>query len=674
VTQVSNLGWYVQRLRRMSAQEVAWRTSDYTRKRAWSRHRVAPGATDRGPGTNVPTLVYPLQFRATLPQGVLDSVPPASRNDLIAAADEILAGRWTVLGVTRHDLAAPDWFLDPVTGRRAPQAMYCFRLDHRDTALTGNIKQVWELSRHHHLTVLAAAFALSGEEKYAERAARHLRSWWAQSPFLSGIHWTSGIELGVRLISWVWMRRLLDGWEGVRSLFDENEEALRQIWWHQRYLAAFRSRGSSANNHVIAEAAGQLVASMAFDWFPESERWAIAAMDLLESELANNTFPSGVNKEMAFDYHGFVAELGLVAAAEAQLAGRPVSERTWSTLCGMLDVIASVVDVRLRAPRHGDSDDGRALMLGCPDANRWADLLALGRLVFGAPGWWPECDPSILSLALASMAGSQLRPERAPHRQSHFPDAGLTLLRTSPGDGSEIWCRCDAGPHGYLSIAAHAHADALAIEVRHDGVDILADPGTYCYNSEPKWRDYFKSTLGHNTVELAHRNQSMSGGPTLWVRHAQTRLLEVQSTEGNLVTSWSAEHDGYESLVPGARHVRTVRLSSQGRRLEITDRILTAGQHPMRLAFHLGPTVQATIHGCTVELSWEAHGGWAAATFDLPERLSWSLVRGSSEPILGWYSPGFGQKEPATTVLGQGVCTGADELITVLEFAGAGSG
>ena len=31
----------------------------------------------------------------------------------------------------------------------------------------------------------------------------------------------------------------------------------------------------------------------------------------------------------------------------------------------------------------------------------------------------------------------------------------------------------DVGPHGYLSIAAHAHADALSVEVRHDGVDIL---------------------------------------------------------------------------------------------------------------------------------------------------------------------------------------------------------
>ena len=109
----------------------------------------------------------------------------------------------------------PDWFLDPVTGRRAPDAALAFGIDHRDETVTGNVKSVWELSRHHHLTVLAAAWWLTSDARYADVVAAQLRSWWARNPFLSGIHWTSGIELGVRLTSWVWIRRLLDDWPGV---------------------------------------------------------------------------------------------------------------------------------------------------------------------------------------------------------------------------------------------------------------------------------------------------------------------------------------------------------------------------------------------------------------------------------------------------------------------------
>ena len=114
----------------------------------------------------------------------------------------------------------------------------------------------------------------------------------------------------------------------------------------------------------------------------------------------------------------------------------------------------------------------------------------------------------------------------------------MTILRTAPGVGPEIWCRCDGGPHGYLAIAAHAHADALSIEVRCGGVDILADPGTYCYFGEPDWRRYFRSTVAHNTLELDGQNQSLSGGPFLWLVYATTRMLEVVTTDVGECTRW----------------------------------------------------------------------------------------------------------------------------------------
>ena len=442
-------------------------------------------------------------------------------------ADEILAGQWELLGSLRRDMEDPDWFFDPVTATRAPQVDYCFTVNHRSEDVTGNVKQIWELSRMHHVTVLAAAFCLSGDERYATRAASHLRSWWAQNPFLSGVHWTSGIEAGLRLISWVWVRRLLDGWDGVADLFERNEVACAQIWWHQHYLASFRSRGSSANNHVIAEAAGLLVGALGFDLFAESPGWAEEAARVLEQELRSNTFPSGVNREMAFEYHGFVAELTMVAAAEASWAGHPLSDDLWDQLYRMIDVVAATVDVKVRAPRYGDGDNGRALVLDPPTAEHWSGLLAIGEALYDAPAWWPRVEPTMTSTVLAFMADR--RPTADPRsRPSHYEDAGLTLLRSAPSDGEEIWCRCDAGPHGFLSIAAHAHADALAVEVRCNGVDVLADPGTYCYHGEPQWRSYFRSTLAHNTVEVGGNDQSSSGGPFLWRRQARTTLMELE--------------------------------------------------------------------------------------------------------------------------------------------------
>ena len=601
---------------------------------------------------------------------MLRALPDQARQRVIAAAEEVLAGRWELLGAVRQDMEDPDWFFDPVTGKRAPQFDYCFSVNHRSEDVTGNVKQIWELSRMHHLTVLAAAFALSGDERYAERAASHLRSWWDQNPFLSGVHWTSGIESGLRLITWVWVRRLLDGWGGAAELFERNPVARAQIWWHQHYLASFRSRGSSANNHVIAEAAGLLVAALAFDWFAESARWGRESARILEQELTSNTFPSGVNREMAFDYHGFVTEMVIVAAAEADWHGRPLSDDLWSLVCRMFDVVAATVDVNLRAPRHGDGDNGRALVFESSTTDRSAVLLSIGESLFDAPGWWPTVEPTVTSALLASMAGRRHTGVRPRQRPNHYADAGLTLMRSSPSDGEEIWCRCDAGPHGFLSIAAHAHADALSVEVRYDGVDVLADPGTYCYHGEPLWRRYFRSTLAHNTIEIGGQDQSTSGGPFLWTRHAHSQLVELETTEDGQVTTWTAEHDGYRSLTPAVGHRRSVRLASRRRRLEIVDRLETTGRHGFRLTFHLGPEIQATMVGRSIELRWSQGTLTRTASLFLPDGPSWSLSRGATDPILGWYSPRFGENEPTWTVMGEGACsgTGIDTYETVLQF------
>lgn len=659
----------------MSPTEVAWRAGDQARKLLWAHDQVRAGPPRRAPGPSwfsvarrtAPRTLGGRRFSSSLPKGALESAPAASKDAILAAADAIMAGRWELLGAARTDMADPDWFLDPLSGKRAPETEYCFQIDHRREDVTGNVKQVWELSRMHHLTVLAAAYAISGDERYAERAASHLRSWWAKNPFLSGIHWTSGIELGVRLISWVWTRRLLEGWTGVQSLFETNEDALRQIWWHQRYLASFQSRGSSANNHVIAEAAGQLVASLAFDWFEESEKWASKSAKLLEAAIERNTFPSGVNREMAFEYHGLVAELGLVAGAEADRASKPLSDGTWRRLCQMVDVIAAVVDVDLRAPRYGDGDDGRALVFD-PAANRWETLLSTGGAIFGAPPWWPRSRPDALSTALVALSPKHPIEERPSCRPHTFSDAGMTIMRAPQSDFPEIWCRCDAGPHGFLSIAAHAHADALSVEIRHGGVDILADPGTYCYHGEPKWRQYFRSTAGHNTLELGHQDQSTAGGPFLWARHAKTRLADVRVGPDGEVTLWAAEHDGYEPLVPPARHRRTVVLRRDERQIDITDEVGTAGAHPFRLSFHLGPTVSARLDGDVVYLEWAGPGGPGRAKAQLAREAVWRLANGAADPVLGWYSPHFGARQPSTTLVGEGICAGKTALRTVFYF------
>ncbi|MGA6221705.1 heparinase II/III family protein, partial [Streptomyces umbrinus] len=260
---------------------------------------------------------------------------------------------------------------------------------------------------------------------------------------------------------------------------------------------------------------------------------------------------------------------------------------------------------------------------------------------------------------------------RPASRPGHFADAGMTILRGP----AEIWCRCDGGPHGFLSIAAHAHADALSVEVRHDGVDVLADPGTFCYHGQPEWRQYFRSTLGHNTLQLDDSDQSVSGGPFLWTRQARSRVLVADASDasGGGTARWCAEHDGYQPSV----HRRRVELTAASQELRIVDEV--RGQHgphrAVRLAFHLGPAITADLADNRAVLTWTRDGEERSAVLDLPGQLSWRSHRGETDPPLGWYSPGFGRKEPATTLVGTGFADGSGplgEFTTVLRFRGPG--
>ncbi|HET9969560.1 MAG TPA: heparinase II/III family protein [Streptosporangiaceae bacterium] len=617
--------------------EVAWRARDQVLRALWWPRRVRPGQL-----RSYPRPAGERGFAAGLPPGTALCVPGEARAAVIDSAERLLRGEWEVLGVVRNDLARPDWFRDPVTGRRFAQDRYAFGIGRRGDDPAGGIRQIWELSRLHHLTLLATAWFLTHDERYARTVADHLGSWWRENTFLSGVNWTSGAELGIRLISLAWIRRLLDEWPGVAGLFERDAVALRQIRWHQQYLAAFPSRTSSAGHDAIAEAAGQLVASCAFPWFRESERWRRKSALALERRLLRGTLRSDTDREPASDSVCFVVGLGFVAAVEAGVSGHPLRPDAWARLCALADSAAALVDARMRPPREGDSEEGCGLLLDPPAPNPRPSMLALAEALVGRQDWWPWFPADAASSIVGALAGSRRQVEGRPsQRPSRFADAGITLLRASGKD--EIWCRCDGSPHGYPGIAGRAGADALAVEVRYAGVDILANPGTFCRSGED--------------------------GPAAGGRPAHAR--EIELLDDGDIARWTAEHDEYAALSRLARHRRSVLLDRASRSIDIIDQI-DGGRYGIRLAFLLGPDVRAKLEESCAVLDWPAASVPGAARLELPPELRWSLHRGEAGAIPGWHSQAPGHRGPAVTLLGCGHCVPGLPLITRLEFLEAG--
>ena len=83
-----------------------------------------------------------------------------------------------------------------------------------------------------------------------------------------------------------------------------------------------------------------------------------------------------------------------------------------------------------------------------------------------------------------------------------MPYGGFTVIRTDWSKDA-IWAFLDAGPEGQ----AHQHEDKLAFQLYAYGTDMLADTGTYAYDTSDM-RKYAVGTRSHSTGMVDGENQN----------------------------------------------------------------------------------------------------------------------------------------------------------------------
>jgi hypothetical protein len=581
----------------------------------------------------------------------------------LAAAERAAMGRLDVFALADLDLGLPPrWNRDPKTGIEAP-LRFGKTLDYRDPDLVGDIKYLWEPNRHLHLVTLAQAYALTRKKKYLDALGEQLDSWFLACPVGLGPNWSSALEAAIRLVNWAIAWQLV----GAPQALDEGlrRRWLESIYQHARFVRHWFSAHSSANNHLIGEAAGLYIAALTWPHWRETRDWVSASRKILEREALAQTAPDGVNREQALWYQQFVLDMLLLPLFAAKANGERFSSEFESRIEAMIDFIACLMDAGGHVPMVGDADDGYLVRLDreaeyCP----FRSALAAGALLFRRGDFKLKAgrlDDKARWLfgAEADARFAALDPEatRLPLRQS-FPDGGYFVLGCDFETPGEIRAVVDAGPLGYTSIAAHGHADALSFTLSARGREILIDPGTYAYHTQREWREYFRGTAAHNTVRIDGLDQSEQGGNFLWLRHARAGCsLWLSTSEKDCFEGW---HDGYTRLAEPVKHRRLVELDKRNRRLVVEDHLDMAGEHDVELFFHCAEacTVDAVPGGFVI-----SHGE-VRAKLVLPPCGDSSVHKGSTQPILGWVSRAFDRRVPTHTIVWRARLAGPTELRT----------
>ena len=656
---LANLSWKLNRLRAMGAPEVAHRVRDAVRQRLQAR---GMGLAHVPPPASLARFGQPW---LGLPKN------PAPH---LAAAERILAGRHNVFAL--RDVALgfpPEWNRDPKTGIVAPLS-FGKTLDYRDEAVVGDIKCLWEPNRHLCIADLAMAYRLSGEMRYADAVQTLLESWWQQCPYPLGANWSSALELALRLVSWSHAWQLLGGVDcplfhgaaGQAFL----QRWLASIYQHCHFIAGHFSRHSSANNHLFGELTGLHVAALTWPCWPDSAAWLAQTERELEQQALLQNGPDGVNREQAIYYQHTLADEMLLCVLAGRANGRPRSPAFLQQLEALLEFIAAIMNVAGSMPMIGDADDARlANWDKSPGANEYRSLLASGAALFARSDFKRKAgafdDKSAWLLGEAGRQAFEALPAAAAiNLPRSFADGGYYIMGARLDTPTEVRLVLDAGPLGYLGIAAHGHADALALSLSVAGQAVLVDPGTYAYHTQKQWRDYFRGTSAHNTVRIDGRDQSESGGNFLWLRKARASCQAWRDdAEGQF---WSASHDGYMALPDPVLHRREVSVTADAARIVIDDVLECRGAHAVELFWHLDPQCQVTLDGSVLQVQ----GAAFSMEMHLPDMpgATMTLVRGSEQPVLGWISQRFDEKQAAPTLAWRARLTGAARLRTTLHL------
>jgi hypothetical protein len=493
---MGSLSWYWYRWRAMSPGEMALHVRKKFRQFVDARRRW--DFTDlklEGSGA------FP-----KLPKA--EDAPAVLREALQRDAERILAGRWKAFGHLELKVDdPPKWRCDYLVGEDLATNESGFKLNSRELPRGADIKLIWELSRWHPLVRLAMAAYVLGDRRAGEKCVEWLEDWVKHNPPYRGWNWTSALEVGMRLIAFTWIDALLTPSLEERLGRLRGEILPPHVWYAWRH----QSFGSSANNHLLGELAGCILATVRW---PALAKWGAPIEELQarwEREVLAQFAEDGGNREQALNYHLFSWELCWQTFQALEAAGQKISGHVEQRL-SLAAKFFWETQARSDPWDYGDSDNAIAVPFFANDSRvvqEWQRWLAyLGDQ--GAIRYWVGLPPWTGLPLTARMPANTIQVGE----WWYYPNSGLGIC-----ESGFWWLRWDLSPLGHLATAAHGHWDALHLSIWWKGVALVIDPGTGAYYSDQALRTWLASRAAHNGPCPVGDEFPKRVGPFLWSEH-----------------------------------------------------------------------------------------------------------------------------------------------------------
>lgn len=513
-----------------------------------------------------------------------------SMSDVLKDADQICDHLFDLLGSGMCKLQPTiPWNKDFKTGFCWPNQYYKL-VKTVNLKNTADIKVPWELSRFQHLFTLGKAYWLTSDEKYVFEFKNQIVDWIKYNPYEMSVNWTCAMDVAIRAVNWIAASHFFRNLQVMDASF--SAEFHRSLYLHGVFIYNnLENKGKHTGNHYLSDIVGLVWIGLYFgsfripDWFDENhpQKWLDFGLEELEKEMFIQVNPDGTNYEASTSYHRLVTELFLNTSILCNLNNIHFSKEYSKRLELMCNFIKNITKPNGKAPLFGDSDDGRLL-------------------IFSNYGTWEKCDfRYILAIAGEYFNRNDFRLLGSTYYEDVFWCNGHieTKVTVSPATSStaytdggyyilankEVHCLIRCGELSYRGQGVHSHNDQLSFELNVRGEDFIVDPGSFIYSGDYKWRNIFRSTSMHNTVEIDGFEQNDFDPYNLFYMKEQTfsKMLKFNDT------CFVGEHYGYLQK-NGTIHQRKIIFQKES--VKILDALLSDSSISGSVVYHLDPDVR----------------------------------------------------------------------------------
>ncbi|MGH1362040.1 MAG: alginate lyase family protein [Calditrichia bacterium] len=570
------------------------------------------------------------------------------KEETIKAADKLMKQQFRLLGldVTLQDTI--QWNQNPQTGTNYPMQHHVM-MDTFNTEKYGDVKFVWELNRHQFFIELAKSYFVSGNEKYAEKLWSWLESWFEQNPHKIGINHTSVLEHSVRIYAWIWSYYFTA--ESPIWTKERKATLARNLLLQGEMIEENLSFYYSPYNHLIGELAALSFLGTVYSNSERMIAWRDDYWLEMERQLDMQYSKDGFTVEQATYYHHFTTGFYLQLALLRRQNGLPVSDRAWKHIEQALDFPMRFTRPDGQLPMLGDIDSARSIYFYQPQP-MWdlRPFQALGAVVFKRNDMrFVAAEPAEELLWLLGTDGLEefntLTPEAPEAVSEALPESGYYMMRDG-WDGKSNYCCFDCGDiaHGVFKdetpSAAHGHGDILSFELTVNGSPLIIDPGFYTYFGPLEWHRYFRSTRGHNSIEINGAGQAVHEGRIGWSHVSSPTLLHWAS--GKTMDFAAGEIDRFAKLNQPVRQQRYM-IFRKDAYLLVVDRLVgsATGKLEIESSFHFPPGELRESDGRLF------YNDALCAAVQSAAKTNVQISCGGENPDEGWMAEGYGCKTAA---------------------------